>query len=105
MALMVAAAATILGVIIWALKSNLTVSGGAVEYMGDYEAGSGKSPSSAKRTERTQAPKTGFELAPGQKPHNTIIPGKKGDTGTPSVPSQATPPPESTDGRGRGGRN
>jgi hypothetical protein len=105
MALMAAAVVTILGVVIWLLRSNLTVSGGAVEYMSEYEAGSGKSTSSAKRNERTAAPKTGFELKPGQQPHNTVI-NKKGSTSnTASVPSQSTAPPVSDDGRGRGGRN
>ena len=88
MALMAAAVVTILGVVIWLLRSNLTVSGGAVEYMGEYEAGSGKSASSAKRNERTAAPKAGFELKPGQQPHNTVI--KKGNANnTASAASQA----------------
>ncbi len=104
MALMAAAVVTILGVIVWFLKSNLTVGGGAVEYMGEYEAGSGKSPSTVKRTERKQAPKEGFELQPGQTPHDTIIKKKAADTGTPSVPSQSPAPSTSPGGRGREGR-
>ena len=104
MVLMAAAVVAILGVVIWLLRSNLTVSGGAVEYMDGYEAGSGKSTNSAKRIERTAAPKTGFELKPGQRPHNTVI--KKGGTiNTASVPSQTAAPPVTDDGRGRGGRN
>ena len=104
MALAAVAVVTILGVVIWLLRSNLTVSGGAVEYMDGYDAGSGKSTNSAKRIERTAAPETGFELKPGQRPYNTVI--KKGSTNnTASVPSQTAAPPVTDGGRGRGGRN
>lgn len=103
-ALVAAALAAILGIVFWVLRSNMSASAGAVEYMSEYEAGSGKSSSSAKRDERTVAPPSGFELQPGQQPHNTVIP-KGGGSGRRSVPSQTGAPPASEGGRGRGGRN
>lgn len=98
------AIATILGIVIWLVRSNVTVAGGAVEYMDGYEAGTGKSTDSAKRIERTVAPKTGFELQPGQQPYDPVIK-RDGTTNRRSVPSQNAAPPVSDGGRGRGGRN
>ena len=104
LALAAIAVATILGVVIWLVRSNLTVAGGAVEYMDGYEAGTGRSTNSAKRIERTAAPKAGFELQPGQQPYDPVI--KKDTTkNTPSVPSQTGAPRVSEGGRGRDGRN
>lgn len=95
-ALIAAAIAAIVGIILFIVRSQVSVSAGAVQYMDEYNQ-----PGKNAREVRRAAPAGGFAPREGAPQYNTRLPDKRAEqqqpVNTPFVPSSA--------GRGDRGRS